>query len=149
MSVVGGNGLGPNDDLAQPCGNATQRWNQGFFDHLVSGSTSAPTGVVGAAAGTGGSLGVSVTGNDLAFSVAVTAGASGTTSGTYVTITPHTAYGATPRCVFVGGSQQEQFDFGWSLIYDKAASSSSSLVFKLGQPPTANSTFDFHVLCVE
>lgn len=109
--------------------------------HQVAGGT-LPTVAVGAAAGTGGSVGATITGHDTDLEVTIVTGASGQSSGVLATVTYGTAYATAPfvTCTASGANDATLIAAG-SIPY--MTRTTGTAVINLNAAPAANTTYLF------
>lgn len=127
---------------------ATFNGNITVNGHIITANASGTTTVaVGGAAGTGGSVGATVTGNDTAGYVIITTGDSGTTTGTMATVTFANTYGATPKAVILAPQGNTN---GSSIQYYVGSAGTTTFTINTGTAPTAGgNTYIYNYLVMQ
>lgn len=113
-----------------------------------AGSGSAPSCAVGAALGSGGSVGCTCTGTDTAMECVFVGGASGTGTGTMGTITYATTFSTKPYCVASAYSAATAASgAGYTMAVNRASSSATTLIFEAGGSVAGGATYGFDIVC--
>ena len=117
--------------------------------HLTSQGT-APTIAVGAAAGTGGSVGATITGHDMANGISVVTGASGQTSGVLATITFGSAFASAPNVSCTAtNSSSALLPTGVTPVGVFVTTTTTTAVINVTAAPAAGTTYTFQLLAIQ
>lgn len=140
----------PGVDLLLSFGSGTFKWQNVYSRHYGSGQSADPSCATGAALGSGGGLACSCNGTDSAMACTFTSGSSGTTTGTWGTITFNTAYSTAPTCVLSAGTGATAGSaVGYTVALNQASATTTTILVESSGTPATGATYYFNIKCEE